>query len=125
MINGGLTFPVNDFARMTIFADYFKQGGNAQGQGGLLFKQDIDQQDEENTLSLSFGAMYRPNDAVIPIVKLDLDRFGFGLSYDVNISNLQAASKMQNAFELTFAYRAFANSNRSVLNRQNCPVFRY
>jgi type IX secretion system PorP/SprF family membrane protein len=125
MINGGLTFPINDFARMTIFADYFKQGGSAQGQGGILFKQDIDQQDDEGTLSLSAGAMYRANDAVIPVIKMDIYRFGVGLSYDVNISKLQAASKLQNAFELTFSYRAFANSYRSVLNRTNCPVFKY
>ena len=123
MINGGLTIPVNDFVRMILYADYFRQGGNSQGQGGILFRRDIEQQDEKNTLSLTLGAMYRPHDAVIPVVKLDLYRFGFGLSYDVNTSKLQAASKLQNAFELTFSYRDFRNSYRSVLNRQNCPKF--
>jgi type IX secretion system PorP/SprF family membrane protein len=124
-INGGLTFPINDFSRMTLYADYFKQGGNSQGQGGIIFKKDIDQQDIDNTISISFGALYRWQDAIIPVVKVDLYRFGFGLSYDVNTSKLQAATKLQNAFELTFSFRAFTNSNRSVLNRQNCPVFKY
>ncbi len=32
--------------------------------------------------------MYRVDDAVIPVIKFDYNRFAIGVSYDINISKL-------------------------------------
>jgi type IX secretion system PorP/SprF family membrane protein len=51
-----------------------------------------------------FGANYRLNDAVVPFVGLDYKNLVFGLSYDVNISDLGSAVKSANSFELSLSF---------------------
>jgi type IX secretion system PorP/SprF family membrane protein len=49
---------------------------------------------------LSIGGYYRyPNDAIIPAINMNYDSFGFGVSYDVNISELNQVSNYQGGLE--------------------------
>jgi type IX secretion system PorP/SprF family membrane protein len=50
------------------------------------------------------GMLYRWDDAVVGIVKLQLGAATVGVSYDFTTSNLVAASKSQGGFELVFSY---------------------
>jgi len=68
MINAGASAPLSDYDRLILYADYFMQGGNKQMQGGFMFKHDLIQMDEEETVSISAGSFLRWNDAVIPVV---------------------------------------------------------
>lgn len=122
MINAGLSAPTGDFDRFILYTDLFTQGGNRQVQGGFMYKHDLVQEDEDNSFSLSGGAFVRWNDAVMPVVKLDLYKLGIGLTYDVNISKLRPASQARGAFELTLSYRSFLNIRNSSAEKVRCPV---
>ena len=45
-------------------------------------------EEENNKIAIYAGGLYRYNDALIPVIKLDAYQMGIGLSYDVNISKL-------------------------------------
>ncbi|RYY86402.1 MAG: type IX secretion system membrane protein PorP/SprF [Chitinophagaceae bacterium] len=123
VFNAGLSVPINEAERIVLYADYFMQGGNRQAQGGLLWRKDLGQQDEELPVSLYLGGFYRGNDAVVPVVKLDYHKLGFGLTYDMNISKLKSASRARGGMELTVSYRGFLGSDRSSTDKMRCPTF--
>ncbi len=54
--------------------------------------------------SLSLGAYYRINDAVIACAQFEYRNFLLGLSYDVNTSELSAASKYLGGLEVSLRY---------------------
>jgi type IX secretion system PorP/SprF family membrane protein len=122
VLNAGLTAATSDFDRVIFYLDYFKQGGHGQAQGGILYKHDMLQEDEDFTVSLSAGAFMRWNDAVIPVVKLDYYNFAIGLTYDVNISKLNVASQSRGGFEATLSYSNFLNFRNSSAEKVRCPV---
>jgi type IX secretion system PorP/SprF family membrane protein len=121
VLNAGISAPTSDNDRLILYADLFVQGGNNQAQGGFLFKHDIFQRDDDEALSLSFGAFYRMNDAVVPVVKLDYYKLGFGLTYDANVNKLKQASNGRGGFELTIGYKSFLNIRNSSLEKLRCP----
>lgn len=122
VLNAGLSAPTSDFDRVIFYLDYFAQGGSNQAQGGMLFHHDLVQEDEDFSTALSIGAFYRVNDAVVPVVKLDYYNWAFGLTYDMNISKLSAASKARGGFELTLSYSNFLNIRNSSAAKVRCPV---
>jgi type IX secretion system PorP/SprF family membrane protein len=122
MVNAGLSAPTGDYDRIILYTDLFNQGGNRQVQGGFMYKHDLVQEEVDNTFSLSGGAFIRWNDAVMPVVKMDLYKLGIGLTYDVNISKLRQASRAQGGFEVTLSYRSFLNIRNSSADKVRCPV---
>lgn len=122
VFNAGLSAPTSDYDRFILYADYFTQGGSSQAQGGFMYKHDLVQMDDEESISISAGAFLRWNDAIMPVVKLDYYKFGIGLTYDVNISKLRKASEMRGGLELSLSYKSFLNINNSSANKMRCPV---
>ncbi len=51
--------------------------------------------------AVGFGLGYRYDDALVPNVELRYQKFIFGLSYDVNISSINAAGLKRNGLELS------------------------
>ncbi len=121
MVNAGISAPLSEYDRLIIYADYFQQGGSQQMQGGLMFRHDLIQEDEDDGLSITAGSLIRWNDAVIPVVKLDYYKLGIGVTYDANISKLKVASHMRGGFEVTLSYRNFLNIRNSSLEKTRCP----
>ncbi|MEI6950865.1 PorP/SprF family type IX secretion system membrane protein, partial [Paraflavisolibacter sp. H34] len=115
VFNAGLNVPTGEWDRLTLYGDYFVQGGNSQGQGGFLFTHNLLQEDEEESVDLVGGLFCRWNDAVIPMVKLNYYKLAVGLSYDVNISKLKTASNLRGGMELTLSYKSFLNIRNSSL----------
>ena len=122
MINAGMAAPTSEYDKLIIYADFFKQGGNSQMQGGLMYKHDLLRQGDEESISLSLGSFLRWNDAVIPMAKLDYYNFGVGVTYDVNISKLSAASRLRGGYEITMSYRNFLNLRNTSADKTRCPV---
>lgn len=122
MINAGVSVPVSDYHKLTLYGDFFRQGGNSQVQGGFMYKYDLLQDDDEDGMFLSFGSFIRWNDAVIPLIKLDANKVGIGFTYDVNISKLKAASQSRGGFEVTLSYRNYLNIGNSSSSKVRCPV---
>ena len=122
-INGGLTAPSGGRNAVTLYGDAFVQGGHRQVMLGSFYTFSLANEyyDDKNKTSIHFGAVYRWDDAFIPVVKLDLSQFSFGLSYDVNMSKLKTASQSRGGFELTLSYRnCSVGADRSGLP---CPKF--
>jgi type IX secretion system PorP/SprF family membrane protein len=123
-LNGGITFPsgTNSF---TVFADHFWQGGNVNTMIGahLGISLSSTYYDDESRDMLYLGAVYRWNDALIPVVKIDYKNLGIGISYDINTSKLTSASHGRGGFEFSISYRNF-----SFLKDRNeglaCPQFK-
>ncbi|HVF97370.1 MAG TPA: PorP/SprF family type IX secretion system membrane protein [Flavisolibacter sp.] len=119
--NGGLSIPHGDYNRVVFYTDVFTQGGARQFQGGLLYKFNFVQEDADRDLgvNLSLGAFTRWGDAVIPMAKLEYYKLAVGLTYDVNVSKLNAYSTGRGGFEVTAGYRYF-NENKAGIK---CPRF--
>lgn len=122
MVNAGLSAPLSEQNKLTLYADYFMQGGSRQGQGGLILRHDFSGLLDGQT-GISGGLFYRYRDALVPMVKLDIYHVGIGLSYDLNISKLKTASEYRGGFELTLSYIAYRDNPNSASNKVKCPAF--
>jgi type IX secretion system PorP/SprF family membrane protein len=58
-------------------------------------------------------------DALILSTRFDYNRYGFGLSYDINTSSLRQANAGNNSFELSFIYNVCGPERRGIY----CPNF--
>ncbi len=123
VVNAGLSAPLGDANKLIVYADYFMQGGARQIQGGLLLSRDLAGSDENLKTTISGGAFYRWNDALVPVIKLDYNQFAVGITYDVNVSKLKTASQYRGAYEITLSYKAFRNSVNSSADKVRCPAF--
>ena len=122
MFNVGLSLPVSEVDKLVLYGDYFTQGGSRQGQGGLIITHDMSQFQDEK-FGISGGMFYRWMDAIIPMVKLDMNKLGLGLSYDINTSKLKTASQYRGGLELTLSYKGYTNNSNSSVNKVKCPSF--
>lgn len=57
-----------------------------------------------NSASIGFGAFYRLKDALIPTLQVQWSSISLGLSYDVNLSSLNDASRYRGGFEISLKY---------------------
>jgi type IX secretion system PorP/SprF family membrane protein len=122
-INAGFTVPSGGRNAVTFYGDGFVQGGHRQVMFGAFYTLSLADEyyDDKNKTSIHFGGVYRWDDAIIPVVKLDISQFSVGLSYDANVSKLKTASQGRGGFELTLSYR-----NCSIGTDRNglpCPKF--
>lgn len=53
---------------------------------------------------ISFGGYYRNDDAVIPTFLLEMGQYAMGVSYDVNVSGLRAASSERGGLEIMLRF---------------------
>ena len=60
--------------------------------------------DNVNPTSVYIGSWMRFNDALIPYIGLEYGGFRFGVSYDVNISSLKAATASRGGSEISLIY---------------------
>ncbi len=121
VVNAGIYAPTNIDNHFTIYADYFMQGPYRQAQGGFLFSHDLyGDGDENKTTSITGGIFYRWDDALIPVLKLDVNKLGIGLSYDINTSNLKSASQYRGGFELTLSFKDLLSLRHP--DQTACPV---
>lgn len=122
IVNGGFSLPISESENFIMYIDYFKQGRYSQGQGGMLYKNELWSDGETNGVALTGGVLMRWNDAVIPVIRMDYNKIGVGLSYDANFSKLKVASQARGGFELTLSYKTALNIRNSSLQKMKCPV---
>jgi type IX secretion system PorP/SprF family membrane protein len=123
-LSGGITVPSGAADALTFYGDAFFQGGHRQGMFGAMYTIALANEyyDDVNKTSLHLGGVYRWNDAIIPVLKLDFSQLSLGLSYDVNISKLKTASQSRGGFELTLSYRN-CSIGAEQTNGLPCPKF--
>lgn len=120
-INAGLSANTGLNGRVVFYADHFRQGPNTLTQAGFLYTHSFDEQSEESKLSVSGGAIFRLNDALIPTVKLNTNKLSLGISYDTNLSTLKTASNYRGGFELTLSYIGLWNAQGEDDEHTKCP----
>lgn len=90
-----------------------KQGKQSEMTVGLLYRLSMKESSKVTGFikesSLVFGAYYRNKDAVAPYFGFEFSNYSLGLSYDVNISPLKAATKSMGGIEVTFRLANLAN----------------
>ncbi|GAB4142728.1 MAG: hypothetical protein Fur0041_17820 [Bacteroidia bacterium] len=96
-------------------AYYMKQGVAKEIVAGAMFRFRIKNGTKITNFfsesGIAMGAHYRFGDAIIPQLYYDLGDFFIGLSYDVNISKYNLASKYKGGYEITIRY---ANLNSAL-----------
>jgi len=116
----GMTIKATDGIFFLPSALFALQGKHSEFTAGGNFRFMIGEQTKEkvilNTFTLissamQFGVFYRVKDAVIFTAAMDYKRnMTFGVSYDVNVSNLNAASKRRGGLEFSFILRGLSNA---------------
>lgn len=119
-VHAGGYFPVAANAQVHLSMLHSRQAGavNTVVGGAVAFNLNNDM--EENPTNVYFGSWYRFNDALIPYMGLEFGEFRIGASYDVNTSNLSAASQRQGGIELSIIYIKRAADGRP---RIPCPKY--
>ncbi len=105
---------------------YVKQGKHTEVVFGAAYKLITGQQTRDkvilNTFSLfsssfSFGAYYRLKDALIFTASIEyLRNMSVGLSYDVNLSKLNQASKRRGGFEISLLFTGIGGNTKGNKN---------
>lgn len=123
--NAGLSAPLSDYAKLIIEYNQLKQGHYSEVMAGGLLGYAIQlRQGAQEQMNMIYGGVFvRWDDAVIPVVKLELDQYVVGFSYDINISKLSKASRGFGGFELSLSYKGFFDRPNSSLHALRCPRF--
>jgi type IX secretion system PorP/SprF family membrane protein len=107
---------------VTFHTDYSKQGVYEELIGGGMYSKKIGDEDVP-MYTVHFGTYLRWKDAVIPVAKLDYFPYSIAFSYDINISELKAASQGRGGFELSVSYISYVNKDNSSREKVRCPKF--
>lgn len=111
-VHGGGIFAINKRTAIVPGIVTFIQGPHFQVNGGTSFRFDMSKSRYDKQ-SFQAGLWTRisnklnsgiHSDAVILSTRFDYNKFGIGLSYDVNVSGLRKASPANNSFEFSFIY---------------------
>lgn len=106
-VHAGAQADVTNVLRLMPSAMYLRQGGSSEINVGSYFMFVMDYVNDAET-AFALGAWMRLGnvtpDAIIFGARLDYQKFTLGLSYDLNISPLNAVSKSRGAYELSINY---------------------
>lgn len=87
---------------------YLQQGAAKEINAGLMYRYLIIEESRHTKFvsgaAVSFGGYYRVGDAVVPALQIELGSLDVGVSYDVNISKLKAASNVRGGIEISLRY---------------------
>jgi type IX secretion system PorP/SprF family membrane protein len=122
VISAGVKSIINDHSFFTIQADWSRQGPDRETIGGVIYSYKLGEDQDNYTYIFSLGGFVRWKDAFIPVIKLEMNSFSFGLSYDVNTSQLNTVSNSRGGFELSLSYIGFLNRENAKY-RILCPKF--
>jgi len=119
-IHGGGYFPIADATTLFVSANQQFQAGATETILGAAVGFTVND-DFDNATDVYAGAFYRVGDAIIPYAGLEFGSYRLGLSYDVNISRLSAASRRRGGMEISLIWiKKHTDPNKKKLN---CPRF--
>ncbi len=102
-VHAGGSFPVSD--NLTVHTSVIHQEQNKASETtvGAAIAANLNQ-DADNPSSIYLGGWMRFNDAFIPYVGLEFGGLRIGASYDLNISNLKAATASRGGSEISLIF---------------------
>lgn len=119
VVSAGLKLNVDDVTYITFHGDFIDQQPFRQLMGGGTFSKRLGG-DDTPPYVVHAGIYYRYNDAIVPVLKFDVNQLSIGLSYDVNISSLAPASLNRGGFEISLTYLTIKPKHAEVIL---CPKF--
>ena len=121
--NLGMGGSLSENVSLTAQANYAKQGTYSEIMVGALVSWAAGKQYGEETMVLSGGVYYRYADAIIPVVKVKYKQMAIGVSYDVNVSSLKEASRMEGGYEVTVFITGRYPDKNGISRKTVCPRF--
>ena len=82
-------------------ANYTQQGTYREIIAGASLGWNLMRDEKEKLFSLNAGGFYRVGDAIMPMLRIEYKDFAVGVTYDINVSKLKAASNARGGLELT------------------------
>lgn len=84
------------------------QGGHHEIIPGMMCKYVLGQSSKytgrKNSSAISFGAVFRVMDAIVPMVRYEFSNWSVTTSYDINVSGLTTASRARGGFEISIRF---------------------
>ncbi len=120
VFNSGINYEIDQAYSILLYANVMVQHPYREIIPGGLGKWTIQGHSNDPPFSLYLGAFYRVGDAIIPTLRLTYKKTTLGMSYDVNNSSLQDATKTQGGFEISLF---FSGSTIGVADQHLCPRF--
>ena len=102
-IHAGGSFPLTEQFMLHTSIIHQIQNKSSETTIGAAFSASLSQ-DPQNTSSVYLGSWIRLNDAIIPYIGLEFGGLRIGASYDLNISNLKAATESRGGSEISIIF---------------------
>jgi type IX secretion system PorP/SprF family membrane protein len=119
VLSGGLKMNLDEFTFITLNGDLTVQEPFKEAIAGGMISKRLGESEGSN-YTVHAGTYYRYKDALIPVIKFDVNKISVGLSYDINISTLASASRNRGGFELSLTYLTSRQHDNPVIL---CPKF--
>lgn len=120
-VSGLAEFPVAAQLDVLPSVMYQRQGKFQETVFGVFGKYHLKPVDGMTT-AVSLGGFYRLKDAFILVANMDYKNFNVGVSYDVNMSKLIAATNRRGGFEISVIY-IFKKVKPFVAKKRVCPIY--
>jgi type IX secretion system PorP/SprF family membrane protein len=124
-MSAGGNIQMNDNFMLMTSAMFQKQGPASEfllgAASGFILNPTHDE--FSNNTVLYLGAWYRLQDALCPYLSMEWGKNKFGLSYDVNVSSFNPATKGQGALELSYVYNGCISRTETRKYNFACPKF--
>ncbi|MGB8194430.1 MAG: PorP/SprF family type IX secretion system membrane protein [Chitinophagaceae bacterium] len=123
VFSGGVKLHIDEYTFFTLQADQSVQGPFSETIGGAMYSMKLGADPEFPSYTLHAGAFLRWKDALIPVLKIDMQSISVAMSYDVNVSQLKTASQSRGGFELSLTYMGFLDRYNTTRDKVLCPRF--
>jgi type IX secretion system PorP/SprF family membrane protein len=117
-VHGGGSFPLTDVLTLNASAIHQVQNKASETLIGAAISANLNN-DKENPSSVYLGSWIRFNDAIIPYIGLEVGGLRIGASYDVNTSDLKAATASRGGSEFSLIYIKKTAQTKGI----PCPKF--
>ncbi|MEO6722184.1 MAG: PorP/SprF family type IX secretion system membrane protein [Ferruginibacter sp.] len=117
-VHGGGSFPVTDILTLNASAIHQVQNKASETLIGAAISANLNN-DKDNPSSVYLGSWIRFNDAIIPYIGIEVGGLRIGASYDINTSNLKAATLSRGGSEFSLIYIKKTAQSKGI----PCPKF--
>lgn len=116
--HGGGSIPLSDLLTVHTSVIYQMQNKASETTLGAALAANLNR-DASNPASVYIGSWMRLNDAIIPYVGLEFGGLRIGATYDINISDLKAATASRGGSEISIIYIKKPAESKGI----PCPKF--
>lgn len=120
VLHTGGYMQLDDLGKLHLSAAYMKSDQMQEVIFGAAYSRTLSPNLDDN-FNILFGSFYRYKDAISPYIGLEYGNLRGGLSYDINVSSLQTASRLRGGFELSLSFLFTRNPDENALKQTLCP----